>query len=386
MTQPAPRIPVLRRRLRELTYLAIATGVAVLLAIVAVWLRAASVEPAFKHVLLFPHLAEKSNDVATILVESKGSAFSVTRDADGRWVLPGKFGYPADFNLVRKTILALGELEAVDRRTARSDWYERLGLGAPKTGGSGVVITLKDSQGTVLADLITGQTVEGAAAGGNTALYARRSDNPQTYVVLGSYTAQPDQTQWLDKAFIELPRDRVKTVEVKPLKSPPFSVTRAKPDDQNFVVGEPLPRGRVLRTEAEPNGVGNALLGISFEDVVKANTLDFSNAAHTTYKTFDGLTLSVSAIEKDRDFWITVTATATPQPAPAPPTPPAPGTPAPQSSQKPDVAKEAAAINALASGWAYKIPRYKGVLITAKLEDLLKPIGGPPPGPSATEP
>ena len=386
MTQTASRVPVLRRRIRELTYLAIATAVAVLLAVAAVWMRAASVAPAFRHELVFPGLVNKANDVATILIESKGSAFSVTRNAEGRWVLPGKFGYPADFNLVRKTVLALSQLEAVDQRTARPDWYERLGLGAPKTGGSGVMITLKDSQGNVLANLVTGQTVEGAAAAGNIALYARRGDDPQTYVVLGSYTAQPDQAQWLDKAFIDLPRDRMKTVAVKPLKGPPFSVTRAKPEDQNFVVVEPLPRGRVLRTEAEPNGVGNALMGVNFEDVVKADTLDFSNAAHTTYTTFDGLTLEIAAIEKDRDFWITVKASAIPQPAPPAPTPPVPGAPAPQASLKPDVAKEASEINHLASGWAFKIPRYKGVLISATLEDLLKPVGGPPPGPSAGQP
>jgi hypothetical protein len=387
MTQAAPHIPVLRRRLRELSYLAIATGVAVVLSLVAVWMRAASVEPEFRHQAVFPDLVSKANDVATILIESKTAAFSVTRNAEGRFVLPGKFGYPADFNLVRKTVVALSELEAVDQRTARADWHERLGLGAPKSGGSGVVITLKDSQGSVLANLTTGQSVQGAAAGGNTALYARKGDNPQTFVVLGSYTAQADQTQWLDMKFIDLASDRVKTVAVKPLKGPAFSVTRAKPEDRNFAVVEPLPRGRMLRTEAEANGVGNALMGVTFEDVAKADTLDFSHAARTTYTTFDGLTLNVSVIEKDRDFWLTVNASATPQPqAPAPAPAPTPATPAPQASLKPDVAKEAAEINRMTSGWAYKIPRFKGVLISAALEDLLKPVGGPPPGPSSTQP
>jgi len=385
MTETTTRVPVLRRRMRELTYLAIATGVAVLLALAAVWMRAASVQPEFRHELVFPDLVAKANEVATVLIESKTSAFSITRNAEGRWVLPGKFGYPADFNLVRKTVVALSELEAVDQRTARADWHERLGLGAPKTGGSGVLITLKDSQGNVIASLVTGQTVEGAAAAGKTALYARKGDSPQTYVILGSYTAQPDQAQWLDKKFVELARDRVKTVAMQPLKGPAFSVTRAKPDDQNFTVVEPLPRGRVLRTEAEPNGVGNALLGATFEDIAKANTLDFSHAAHATFTTFDGLTINVSAIEKDRDFWITVAATGTPQPA-APTPAPTPGAPPPDASLKPDVVKEAAEINGMTSGWAYKVPRYKGVLLNATLEDLLKPVGGPPPGPSATEP
>jgi hypothetical protein len=308
----------------------------------------------------------------------------VTRTADGRWVLPGKSSYPADINQIRKTVIALSQLELQDQRTARPDWHERLGLGLPKTGGSGVIVTLKDSQGTVLASMVGGQAVEGAAAGGNTALYVRRPDDNQTYVALGSYVAQPDQALWLDKAFLDFTRDRIKTVVVKPLKGPPYSVTRAKPTDQNFVVAGPLPRGRVLRTEAEPNGIGNALMGIAFEDVVRADTLDFSNSARATYTTFDGLTLSLSAIEKGQDFWITVNAAANPQPAAPQPTP-APGTAATPAPLKPDVGKEAAEINRRVAGWAFKVPRFKGVLVTAALEDLLKPVGGPPPGPSPTE-
>jgi hypothetical protein len=289
--------------------------------------------------------------------------------------LPGKLGYPADVDLVRKTVIALTEIEAVDQRTARRDWHERLGLGLPKSGGSGTIVTLKDSHGAVLAALVSGQAVEGMAASGNTAIYVRRPDEDQTYVALGSYAPQPDQSQWLDKTFLDLARDRVKTVAMKPLKGPSYTVTRAKPADQNFVVGEPLPPGRVLRTEAEPNGVGNALVGATFEDVARAETLDFKNAAHATYLTFDGLTLNVSAIEKDRDFWITVDAVANPQPS----APLAPGTPASPVPLKPDIGKEASAINHMTAGWAYKVPRYKGVLITAALDDLLKPVGGSPP-------
>ncbi len=372
--------PILRRRLTALTYLGVATGAAVVLALLAVWLRASSVEPAFQHRLMFPDLTAKAKDVATILIESKTAAFSATRNAEGRWVLPGKSSYPADLNQIRKTVVALSQLELQDQRTARADWHERLGLGLPKNAGSGVVVTLKDSQGTVLASMVSGQTVEGAAAGGNTALYVRRPDDNQTYVALGTYVAQPDQAQWLDKTFLDVARDRIKTVAVKPLKGPPYSVTRAKPTDQNFVVVEPLPRGRVLRTEAEANGVGNSLVGIAFEDVARADTLDFSNATHAAQTTFDGLTLNISAIEKGQDFWITINAVANPQ-APAPP-PGAPATPAPL---KPDVAKEAAEINRMTAGWAYKVPRYKGVLVTAALEDMLKPVGGPPPGPSPTD-
>jgi len=40
-------------------------------------------------------------------------------------------------------------------------------------------------------------------------------------------------------------------------------------------------------------------------------------------------------------------------------------------------AKEAAAINARASGWAYKLPAYKGQLFMTTLDNLLQPAPAP---------
>lgn len=374
-TAPAPVVPVLKRRLRSLTYLAVATGVAALLATIAVWQRASMGEPEFKPERMFPSLAAKIADIATIQVETKGAAFNVSRNAQGDWVLPDKVNYPADFNTVRKTILGLSELDLVERRSARADWQERLGLGLPKSGGSGTMITLKDGKGEVLASLIAGSSVEGASAAGRQAIYVRRPNQNQTFVARGNVSVPTDVPQWLNKAFVDLARDRVKTAAIKPFNGRAYSVTRAKPEVENFSVVEAIPAGRVLRTENEANGIGNALLGISFDDVAPQSKFDFTTAAHAAFLSFDGLTLSFSLIEKDRDFWMTMSAVANPQPE----APPAPGSAAPPKL-KADVTKEAKEINAVVAGWAYKIPRYKGVLLSSPLEDLLKPVGGPPPG------
>ena len=369
----APRVlPVLKRRLQSLTYLAIVTGVAVVLAFVAVWQRSSNGEPDFKPQRMFPTLQAKAEEVTTIQVQTKDAAFNVTRNAKGQWVVPDKGNYPADFNAVRKIILGLAELDLVEPRSSRADWHERLGLGLPKSGGSGKMVMLKDAKGEVLASIIAGATVEGGAAGGRTAIYVRRPNQNQTYVARGNFDAQTDKAQWLDKAFIDLARDRVKTAAVNPFKGRAYSATRAKPTDENFRVVEAIPAGRMLRTESEPNGIGNALLGLSFDDVEPVSKFDFTNAARAVYTTFDGLTLSLSLIEKDRDFWMTVNAVGNQQPG----QPAAPGA-APKLA--PNVAKEAEEINQVVAGWAYKIPRYKATILTAPLDDLLKPVGGPVP-------
>lgn len=365
-----PLIPVLKRRLRALSYLAGATGLAVLLAALALWQRASIGEPSFKPVLMFAGLKAKAEDIATIQIETKSSSFNVARTADGKWNLPDKAGYPADFNAIRKTVRGLAELMLVESKTGRADWQEKLGLGLPKSGGSGTLVTLKDAKGEVLATLIAGSAVEGEGAGGRQALYVRRPDEPQAYVARGNFQATTDQTQWLDKAFIDLARERIKSAAIKPFKGRPYTVTREKPDSANFRIVEALPAGRVLRTENEPSSVGNALLGLSFDDVKPLSMVDFASAAGATFETFDGMTLTIRIVEKDRDFWLAVEAAANPS-AP-PPTPAKPG----ETQLKPDIAKEAREINAVVSGWAYKIPRYKGTLMTAPMEDLLRPVGG----------
>ncbi|MFM9862565.1 MAG: DUF4340 domain-containing protein [Micropepsaceae bacterium] len=368
-TTAQPLIPVLKRRVRALTYLAGATGFAVLLAAIALTQRASTGEPDFKPVRMFASLEKQVENVAAIQIETKTASFNVVRDAQGLWTLPDKAKYPADFNTVRKTILGLAKLDLVAEKTNRADWQEKLGLGLPKTGGSGTLVTLKDGKGEVMATLIAGTSAEGEAAGGRQAIYVRRPSEPQTYVARGTFAATTGQVQWLDKSFVDLARDRIKTVAMKPFKGRPYTVAREKPEDAAFRIVEAIPAGRQLRTETEPNGIGNALLGISFDDVKPLSLIDFANAASFTAATFDGLNVVFKIVEQDRDYWIAIEATANPTVQPPPTKPGA-------TQLKPDVPKEAKEINALAGGWAYKIPRYKGTLMTAPLEDLLRPIGG----------
>ena len=207
-------IPVLKRRIRALTILAGATAIAVVLASIAQWQRGATSDPVFQQARMFPSLAAKVDDVASIQIETKSSVFNVTRRADGQWILPDKAGYGADFNTVRKTILGLAELDLIEPRTARADWQEKLGLGLPKSGGSGSLVTLKDKKGDIAASLVSGAAVEGASAAGKQAIYVRRPGDAQTYVARGSYSLDTAQEQWLDKSFIDFARDRIKTVEI----------------------------------------------------------------------------------------------------------------------------------------------------------------------------
>jgi hypothetical protein len=372
----SPLVPVLQRRVRSLTWLAGATGLAVVCALISQWQLTGYEQSDFKPVKMFPGLEDqaKANSIAAIQVETHASAFNVVRQADGKWVLPDKGNYPADFDQVRRIVTGLAELELVEPRTARADWNAKLGLAAPKDAGEGqgTVVTIKDAKGEVLASVVSGTPVEGASAGGKQAIYVRRPQDSQAYVARGSYQPATDVSQWLTKSFIDFPSDRMKTVSVKPFKGPSYTVTRATPQTPNFSVVERLPPGRSLRTPGEPNGVGNALIGMTYTDVAPQSGMNFANAAHATFQTFDGMALNVSLVEKDNDYWMIFDAVEVPASTPAPD----------KGGLKPNIAKEVEELNAMSSGWAYKIPRFKGTLMSSPLDALLNITGSnSPPSP-----
>lgn len=358
----SPLVPVLARRIRALTWLAAITGLLVVFAVIAQWQRSAAGHTAFEPVAMFPSLEDKAEAVALIEVEAQSGTFTLRRDATGKWVVPEKGDYKADFNEIRRAVLGIASLQLVEQRTARADWQDRLGLKLPRDGGSGTRVTLKDVKGETLASLVAGLPVEGASAGERNAIYVRRPDEAQTWVARGTFEAVTDVARWLDKSFIDFARDRIRTVSMKPFQGPSYTITRPTPQAENFAVVERLPPGRSLRSADEPNGVGNALIGMSFTDVVPQGEIDFSKAARASFQTFDGMALNVMIVERDRDFWIAFDAIEIPASAPAAAT---------DAALKPNIPAEVAELNAMGKGRAFKVARFKGTLLTTPLEALL---------------
>jgi hypothetical protein len=369
-TRPVPRVLV--RRMKALRILAGVTALTVAGAALARWMDVESTGQVFEPVRMFPGLSDKLADVTGLTIESKGKMFTVTRTQDGKWLLPGKGNFPADRDLVQSTLIALSEADLIDQRTARKDWHGRLDLGLPKDGGAGSIISILGANGAKIGEIVAGKGVEGFNQGDKTAAYVRRPGEDQTFVALGKLQLKATETDWLDKSFLDYDRSRVAYAAIRPPKGPSYSVKRAKADDENFILENALPRGRTLRTEREPNGVGQALLNFNIEDVAPIKDVDFSNASFAAFRTFNGVTLSFAVARKGEDYWATVNATGVDQALP----PPKPGEKLP-----PLASLEAKTINDRAAGWAFKIPKFKGVLMTAPLEDLLAPLGGPPPGP-----
>lgn len=358
-------------RRRNLIWLGIAALVLIVLAVLALWRQSSEMAPGYHRHPLFPDLAHQAKNVARIHIASKSGTLDVAFLPMKGWVITSRNDFPASFEQVNKTVIGLASIEAVQPKTARADWLHYLDLDAPPKG-NGILFTLSDDKGRVLASVITGKTADVGEQGAS-GLFVRKPDATQSWLAKTVLQPKSDVTDWYEKNLLSVDRSRIQETDVKPVGSPPYTVRRDKPKDASFTLVN-LPAGRQLSYEGAAEGPAAAIVGLSFDDVKPAKDFDFTNAWHDVTHTFDGLTITVDVIQKGQDYWATIYAEGAPGKAAA--------------------GKEARAIDARTMGWAYKLPSFKGQQFMTKLDSLLKPLnapktpvpGAPPPSPDSDNP
>ena len=149
---------MIAQRRRILTILGSTALVFAAAAAFALYQRAAEGLPRHTPEIFLPGFAESAPRAARIEIIGPSGAFAVVQTPQG-WVLPDRGNYPADFDEVRRTLISLAQLTTIAPKTQRPDWLTHLALATPPKG-NGTQITVKDAQGAVLAQLITGNTEE----------------------------------------------------------------------------------------------------------------------------------------------------------------------------------------------------------------------------------
>jgi hypothetical protein len=339
-------------RRRNLMILGGITALFVVLAIIAVLQQASSVAPKFEERSFFPGLTDTINNVGEIAIQSKSGAFHVKLN-QGKWSVAEKGGFPADAAQARSVAAGMAGLTTLEPKTNRADWLKYVDLDAPDKGGNAVDVKLTDTMGKPMAEILVGKSQGNTDDLGRTQLYVRKPNETQTWLARGALTPKPNAADWLDKNVISIARDRVKGATVTPPTGPSYTLSRDSKDQQDFKLLD-MPAGRQLSFEGSPDGVGSALIGFDFDDVAKADTVDFSKAPQSVTHTFDGLDVTVKVAAKGMDRWASISAAGT----------------------NPKAEMEAMGINTRLSEWAFKLQPSKADQFVAARETLLKPAGG----------
>src|SRR5512146_2272796 len=179
-------------------------------------------------IAVLPGLEGAVNDVTQIrITKADGTRTTLEKKATD-WIV-GERGYPADSGKLRKLLLDLGDLKAVERKTSIARNYKVLGVEdvtSPKASGARIDIV---SHGMTWS-LIVGNSVDGNDC------YVRVVDSPQSLLASPLVMVDADPKLWLDPTILNIGRSRVSAVEEQPAKGPAFSVSRDKASQADFTV------------------------------------------------------------------------------------------------------------------------------------------------------
>lgn len=314
--------------------------------------------PRFSPAPMFEGLADKLGQAADIAVASPEGRIEARLVEGGGWVVPSASNYPAHTETVRKMLLGLSSLKAIERRTARRDWLATLDLVAPGDGGKATEIRVSDAKGALLAGLLVGKFSPAGALAGEDSFYVRRIGEDQAYLAQGDLPLDVAREGWLDPTIVDLARERVFRVTLSPAAGAAFSLSRANAQAQDFIL-DAIPKGRHMVSETAGNAIGAALSEFTLQDVRPRTEVDFKRPARAVFETFDGLVVTVHTVEVKDGHWVRVAAEAKKPRAKV------------TNAKAPDVAAEAKAINARVGAWAYRVPDWKAALFARSLDSLL---------------
>lgn len=293
---------------------------------------------------VLPGLESALNDVTQIRITKAGNTTATLERKAADWIV-GERGYPADSGKLRKLLLDLGSLAAVERKTSIARNYPVLGVEdvtQPKASGARIDIIAPEKTWSV----IVGHSMDANDC------YVRLVDSSQSLLASPIVLVDADPKLWLEPTVLDVAQSRVSEIAEQPAKGPGFTVSREKQAQADFTV-HGIPHGRELTGADAADPMGGALSSLTLTDVRKTTPApQATDLSHAVFKTFDGLEIDVSGYKQAGNGYIDVSAHATDKSA----------------------AAEAQQINSRVQGWDYEIPDYRYDEIFQSMDGLLKPL------------
>lgn len=300
--------------------------------------------------VVLPAFAEHLRDATRIVVLSKDARYEIQRTDKG-WVLKDRGNFPVKREQLGKFTDGLRSLVYVRPMTHDPERLERLGLGDPAQGGSGVLVQVEDGQGARLADIIVGQAPGGA-------LFVRKPGDNQSWQVRGTLPSLRDASQWLELTPLSIDAARIAGADVQPATGPAYVVSRDSVEASFSIVGNTAP-------VASPGGVADAALKVADlqpNDVRPAAAISGTPSARLRMRTFDGLAIEGEVYaEAGGRHWLKLVARA----------------------DKPEKEGEAREINARVAPWAYSLSDAEALALAPALSTLVRAPEPPPEDPKA---
>lgn len=301
--------------------------------------------------VFLPELQRRANDVRE-LVLTRSSGTATLKQQGDRWIFVEKGDYPANGEQVRRVLVELADLRLVEAKTRKAELYPRLQVeDVTEKDSRSTLMTVKDGQGAVIADVVIGRRRIDRLGGGRDSLYVRRKGSEQAWLAAGNVDITGEFQRFLVRPLIDIKPERIAEVATIQGDGTRLVIGRAKAEDAMAVVD--LPAGKAVKEKDKVEKAASALAGIDLDDVRKRGEADIpDNAVKAEIRTFDGLVVKVATHETNYRAWARFTVETTPEAGDA-------------------VKKEAAALKARLEPYDFELLGYKTAPFTTKLADLV---------------
>jgi hypothetical protein len=317
---------------------------------------------------VFPALAGKINDVASLTVARKDESITVARKGDA-WVVPAKHDYPAAFDKVRRTLLELADLRPLEQKTSSPALFAALELeDLSQADAKSTLVTLKDANGGEILAAYVGKQRFGRGASGD-ATYVRRANSNETWLAKGRAQPEKGVINWLDKNLADVARERVSAITVVHADGSKVEAARDKATDKNFTLKNPVPAGKKVKSEWDINNLASPFERLELEDVRPlSEILVVAGGPYAEVATFDGQITRADLVEADGQTWVKLSARHVEPVAALSEEEKKEG----KLKSADDIKKDVETLNARVAAWAYRLPDWKTDNLRKKLSDLVE--------------
>src|SRR4029077_3003081 len=142
----------------------------------------------------------------------------------------------------------------------------------------------------------------------NDGVYLRKSGEAQAWLARGTLDPSGEPASWLDRQIIDISKKKSAKVTLTQADGSKLVINRPAPDAK-FTV-ENAPADAKFKSETTTSGPATALETLDLDDVQPAGELPVpdKDVVTASFATFDGLTVDVRLMERDKSNWVAISA------------------------------------------------------------------------------
>jgi hypothetical protein len=294
-------------------------------------------------------VASRLGDVGRLALVHGDQKTTLVRDGE-KWSVEERGNYAANVTKVRQALLGLADLTYVEPKTAKAASYPRLEVeDAGGKDSKSTMVTLADTKGALMGEVITGKHRDDQLGGGESGVYVRKPGNAQSWLARGKLDLAGNTADWLDKALLDLPGAQIQKLVLMQADGSSITISRDKAGDKLALAN--MPKDKKLKYDSILDDAAGTLDKLQLDDVAAAKDFAFpsSGVSHAQFIAFNGETIAIDLADKDGKSWAKITATGTG-----------------------DGQKAATDLNTKVASWIYALPGDKAKTLRDKIDDLVE--------------